>query len=85
MLSILYKVCANAFLPTGSPDSFHLGHLLSLPSAQMVTIRCLPPSEIIVLLLDISLLNLLLTCPHLLRDRDFIGYFLQKLVQFPGL
>lgn len=37
MLCTLYKACANTFLLTGSPRSFHPGHLTSLPSAQMLT------------------------------------------------
>lgn len=37
MLCTLDKVCANMFLLTGSPCSFHRGHLTSLPSAQMLT------------------------------------------------
>lgn len=76
MLCILYKECANTFLLTGSPCSSHGGRLTSLPSAQMLTTLT---SSLLdkVILLDIFLLNVLPTFPHLLHDCDFYRLLLR--------
>lgn len=41
MFCIFHKVCANAFLPTGSLRSFHHGPLTSLPFVPTLTTNCL--------------------------------------------
>lgn len=74
MLCILYKECANTFLLTGSPRSFHGGCFTSLSSAQMLMEQTFSLLDKMILL-DIFLLNILPTFPYLLHDSDLTGYF----------